>query len=949
MALPGNFKVYALIAALLSLTTFGFTGILLIICCILCFVAGLLFLIYKNGRAGQKELDAKLDALLEEFEFPPGLAPFLANRRRFEDKSAYSERISMTGSAGMDQILEQMLNYIVRDYVDYWYKDMTNDELLHESLKRTSRRTIAAFAHCVRKVDWVPFFTRHCVDDFASHLRLFRMATERLQFDKEKGSGTGEDLESHFFDLEFEMEKKLCRDLLSTTPHYENAYLHDLMDILLYLMMPPEDFRCRPLRFLMREIMVKIVFVPMLDHFSNPDNVNQLLVWLLSEVSPKPEDFVLSVEHSSSQKELEALIKSVKEEMLHLRGRDSGGEHGDFVKQQLASLEFLEATIRKKLIFISEGGVERGADARCSVVEDSSSDGLIQLPVHVVLTNSVAVSYFCDFLNTVGGQNYIDCYLAIEGFKVSVEHQLRSLAMGETTNEDVCETIKEAAKFMYHQYLSQEAITRVPLRESVVAKFLHRMKNDEPSDSWFEQIQEELSDVLKTNERFYPAFKQDPLYEKMLLELGIIGNEEERSESQASDSSSIRSGGTSMDPTTIVERIVEETPVSASDPALNAEPIIVAIVEPLGIGQQGKNSFALYNIRVERTLAGKKVSGWNVLRRYSDFHTLHNLLCHQYPKIASVSFPGKKTFNNLDPHFIEKRTQALNAYLEVVLNPLLLRVNKGMDRLLFDFLSQKEYTGTTQPMAKKVMSAMWDPIGRGMRAVGTAVASVPDQVVGGVTKVGDGIGKAAKAVIGPPSSAIYRMPPTLDTDRVAAKISDEDTTENIPLRVMMLFVDEVFGVRARNAWFRRQMVALLRQFVTPLGTSINKRIIDIVDWLTSDQQTTLYLAAIRDTLWPDGQLAGPAPIRPDEFHEKTRILSRALMLSCLPDELRLILGQETTYQGIATISAAFQRPHLNRRLLYVLLERLLINIFPKNHFEKIFAQLHSKSPRSRRS
>lgn len=43
-----------------------------------------------------------------------------------------------------------------------------------------------------------------------------------------------------------------------------------------------------------------------------------------------------------------------------------------------------------------------------------SDDGLVQLPLHVVLTNGVAVSYFIDYLQTVGGQNYIDFYLAIE-------------------------------------------------------------------------------------------------------------------------------------------------------------------------------------------------------------------------------------------------------------------------------------------------------------------------------------------------------------------------------------------------------------------------------------------------------------------------------------------------------------------------------------------------------
>lgn len=51
---------------------------------------------------------------------------------------------------------------------------------------------------------------------------------------------------------------------------------------------------------------------------------------------------------------------------------------------------------------------------RCSLGEENSADGLVQLPIYVVLTNSVTVSYFCDYLTTVGGQNYIDCYLAIE-------------------------------------------------------------------------------------------------------------------------------------------------------------------------------------------------------------------------------------------------------------------------------------------------------------------------------------------------------------------------------------------------------------------------------------------------------------------------------------------------------------------------------------------------------
>ncbi|KAK5971431.1 Sorting NeXin, partial [Trichostrongylus colubriformis] len=380
----------------------------------------------------------------------------------------------------------------------------------------------------------------------------------------------------------------------------------------------------------------------------------------------------------------------------------------------------------------------------------------------------------------------------------------------------------------------------------------------------------------------------------------------------------------------------------------NGKPVTTAIVETLGIGMQGKQTFALYNVRVSRSINGKKVSGWNVLRRYSDFHTLHAFIVHKYPKLANLSFPGKKTFNNLDAHFLEKRTKALNLFLECVLQPAMLETYPELDGILFDFLSQKEYQGNREPIAKKVMSAMFDPIKTSVKAVGNTVLSVPDQVYGGVSKVGAGINNAAKVIIQPLNAG--PKAPVIDTDRVAAGITDdESTSDNIPLRVLVLFVDEVFGVRARNAWFRRQMVTVLRQFVTPFGTSINKRIVDLVHWLTSEHQVTMYLTALRDSVWPDGQLAGDSPPRSLESRARARILAKSLMLSALPDELRLILGAETTYTGINTISNALQNKQLNRRLLYVLLERLLITIFPNNRLDKIFARLHSKSPRSKRT
>ena len=67
--------------------------------------------------------------------------------------------------------------------------------------------------------------------------------------------------------------------------------------------------------------------------------------------------------------------------------------------------------------------------------------------------------------------------------------------------------------------------------------------------------------------------------------------------------------------------------------------------------------------------------------------------------------------------------------------------------------------------------------------------------------------------------------------------------ENIPLRIMLLLMDEVFDLRNRNQWLRRRIVAILRQFVkTMFGDSINR-------WVLV--KASIVLVHIQEiSLWP---------------------------------------------------------------------------------------------------
>uniref|UniRef100_A0A183C4E6 Sorting nexin-13 n=1 Tax=Globodera pallida TaxID=36090 RepID=A0A183C4E6_GLOPA len=969
----------------------GPTALFVLLLIAITFIFGFVVFLIRDGVGIKQSLERTHANWVNEFRFPvrgqwDAFARGCSNP--FSDEFIYAEKHSMTNSELLDPLLEEILDNIMRDYVDSWYNvQLSDDKLLRSSLKRTARRTIIALKTCLSKVDWATLLTRHIVDDFASHLRLYRKAKERLQFQKEFADRT-DDLESVFFDLELEMERSYCRDLVSTSPAYESAYLHDICDVLLYLLMPSEDFRSRPLRFLIREILVSSVFVPLLDRLSEPSVVNRMIVWLISELPISTEDFVASIEACKSVQELEAVMESVHEEMNSLRSKGASlqRENGSIFSQQLASLEFTENIIKRRMTVLANWSTTAAESANSNqnwplpklnnsfdrsigseFVDDmdhSNSSCFVYLPITVVLTNTVALSHFVEFLNQVGGQSYIDFYLAIEGFNVSMEHQLRGLASGDTLDTDARETIREAALFMYHQYLSQEAITRVPLSEAIINKFLARLRNDEPSDGWFEQIQEKVVDILKSEDRFYPAFMKHALYSRMLVELDIITDacavdtESNGSAAFVADEAVEEASVGSLSGASLAEDEQKLMPSTfdgsggvtgtrhhrlqqnncRASPAANDGTGTSVLVAMLGVGHQGKQLFALYNVRVHRTSdCARGGSSSNVLRRYSDFHSLHNFIIAKFPNLRTLSFPGKKTFNNLDQSFLEKRCKALNQYMHCIMQPSLLAANPGLEPLVFDFLTQKR-----------------------VKAFGSAAVAMPSDLMDGIGKMGSELNRAASNVFKGASvnkqASFARVQSNSsstgnlsDSARVAAHLDENDSVESIPLRVLLLLVDEVFGLRAKNQWFRRRLVSLLRQFIhAAMGQSINRRIIDAVNWLTSEEQVAQYLAAFRDSFWADsgGGSSSLADNSPQLDSQKTRFLARFLMLSAVPEELRLFVGSSTVQSGVETVSEALQNRHLNRRLCYVVLERLLVTCFPKNHFNRLLPQLHSKSPRA---
>ncbi len=70
-----------------------------------------------------------------------------------------------------------------------------------------------------------------------------------------------------------------------------------------------------------------------------------------------------------------------------------------------------------------------------------------------------------------------------------------------------------------------------------------------------------------------------------------------------------------------------------------------------------------------------------------------------------------------------------------------------------------------------------------------------------------------------------------------------------------------------------------------------------------------------------------------------------MFISFSIDELRHIIGSETTRRGLLRLFELLQNETLNRRFVYMVIEALLIKLFRPNDLHLIFEKLYSQSPR----
>ncbi|XP_017768744.1 PREDICTED: sorting nexin-13-like isoform X2 [Nicrophorus vespilloides] len=951
----------------------------------------------------------------------------------------------VTGSELIDTSLQEILGYVIRDYVSPWYNLIsTNEDLPQKSVRKSAQKLAINISNRVKEVDWIPYLTTRLVDDAASHLKLFKQARAKMKQEERpksprnsprretrispkrthkrnksetdiawyfgsrnsdkkdveytvghtskfyvNDSGKQSSLEDYFFDLECTMENNaVCRDLICTDDEKEKEFLSELVELLLYILLPDKDFQCKPLRFILRELFSNCVILPLFSMLSDPDYINQAILWLcLREVSLPSEIFLSTLRTTNNCDELKYTKQLVSSEIQLLRSRDSGGDSDLSIKQQLSSLFYVIKIIDNRLSKIdnNENLISYSDYYDFNPLENDAKS--IDLPLDFILKNNVALSYFIDYTSSLSKQDYLFFYLNIEGWKVSVEQQLSDIqinkmkGLNENSNS-VYENIRSTAMNIYEQYLGDKDEHKVDISATLIHKLFFRIRNltEAPSELWFDDVQKAIYEKMKVCDEFLPQFKKSKSYIKLLEELDLLQQtivdedtislssldnlevaalEEPKSTNngnlhqkqnyltveglEKSSSKHVRSlsdvtcfmakpelhisdsnlnGIEKIDP---IDPSTTEKLLKTGDFAL-----CVKIIETGIVCEKGK-TFGIYATHVSRQYDTGFLEEWHIYRRYSDFHDLHTKIKERYPDLSKIAFPGKKTFHNMDRAVLERRMKMLGLYMQELTQSHIVHTHHGLRDLLMTFLEQGDYDRVTSggPISHTIDTIV-NPIKTGMKTI----KNMPEQLIHTVDEVVE---------------KVFHQKTPQKQQQPASKVGaalDIESDDNIPLRIMLLLVDEVFDLKSRNQWLRRRIVTILRQIVrTMFGDIVNRRILDYVSFITSPKNVAHYLHVFKQSFWPNGVKAERKPDRDEGSKYRTRVAAKIALLSCLTDELKHIIGSETTRKGLLSIFELFQRPILNRRLIYVLLEGILSNLFPEKNITEIFHKLHSKSRR----
>ncbi|KAL7883600.1 hypothetical protein SRHO_G00012580 [Serrasalmus rhombeus] len=171
---------------------------------------------------------------------------------------------------------------------------------------------------------------------------------------------------------------------------------------------------------------------------------------MLRDSSCNYEAFMNILKLTDKPAELEAVKDKVLEELQYLRSLDTAGDDINVIKNQINSLLFVKKVCETRIQRLQSG---KEVDA----LKLAASFGkLCIIPLDHILVHNIALQFFMDYMQQMGGQADLFFWLTVEGYRWSVSEKMQ--LHGSTPSQTAFTHISERVMASVSSAASQQLL-----------------------------------------------------------------------------------------------------------------------------------------------------------------------------------------------------------------------------------------------------------------------------------------------------------------------------------------------------------------------------------------------------------------------------------------------------------------------------------------------------------
>ncbi|KAI9710962.1 MAG: Intermediate filament protein [Bogoriella megaspora] len=511
------------------------------------FIAGLvvapallLWLIFSNSRpVSHHDSDRRYGSRLPAFIAPQA---WKTETESLDARSYYRRKPLYSASFVISEAIDGVLELLLRDYVNIWYKNISSRPTFANEVDRAIRAALGNIRDRALIVDLVEVTVSRIVPIVTTHMKEFYDSERQI-----RGKSLTRDMtESEELDLAIAGKYKdgklhpAASLAFSDTKLAQQQHLRGVVARLVNQVLPQNMTGSRVVSTLIKELIACAVLFPIMQMLSDADMWNQLintygksmlqerktvrkLRAALDEHAPPSPGFSKAVTFPriaprDNERQFERFIRAIRKcnnlsDARRFRSEVASQlkKEGEIRGQDLIYLRRLEAGKRlldQKVAHLGAGGSAR---PRLSVTQHQQparvASRFEQATLRDVLYDASGLSYFMEFMDRNGLMRLVQFWIVVDGFRNPLEEDnddaidpTRQRTMWSDSDRTDLAQINEA-------YLSRPEVKAFPEARAAVTSFLKAGSNADAS-----QYQAARSAVLKTQTRVY-TYMQDPYFQ----------------------------------------------------------------------------------------------------------------------------------------------------------------------------------------------------------------------------------------------------------------------------------------------------------------------------------------------------------------------------------------------------------------------------------------------------